>query len=125
MFIISGQLLHVPTTVSPTTALMPEGPTPALMAAPRPSGDPGAPAGVPRRTESAAMDQLRPLTGTSPLLPALMEANPSKNSKIYCNEGRPLKVWDWDCLVEKKMMSSLNKYKESNFVFFRCSQDDC
>ena len=117
MFIISGQLLHVPTTVSPTTALMPEGPTPALMAAPPPLGGLGALAGVPRKTESAAMDQLRPLTGTSPLLPALMEANPSKNSKIYCNEGRPLKVWDWDCLVEKKMRSSLNKYKESNFVF--------
>ena len=99
MFIISGQLLHVPTTVSPTTALMPGDPTPALMAAPRPSGDPGAPAGVPRRTESAAMDQLRPLTGTFPLLPALMEANPSKKSKIHFQEDRPRKVWDTGCFL--------------------------
>merc|ERR1712020_638789 len=86
------QLLHVPTTVSPTTALITEGPTPAQMAAPPPLGGLGAPAVVPRKTESAAMDQFRPLTGTSPLLPALMEANPSKNSKIYCNEGRPLSL---------------------------------
>ena len=106
MFLILGQPLRVLMAASPgTTALMAINPTPALMAAPPPSGDPGAMAGAPRRTESAAMDQLRPLTGTSPLLPALMEANPSKNSNIYCNEGSPLKVWDWDCLVEKKMRS--------------------
>ena len=89
MFLILGQPLHVLMAASPgTTALMAENPTPALMAAPPPSGDLGAMAGVPRRTESAAMDQLRPLTGTSPLLPALMEANPSMNSKIHFKEGR-------------------------------------
>merc|ERR1712137_1367076 len=74
----TSQPLHVLMAASPgTTALMAQSPTPALMAAPPPSGDPGAMAGAPRRTESAAMDQLRPLTVTSPPLPALMEANPS------------------------------------------------
>ena len=99
MLMILGPLLHVPTTASPTTALITGGPTPALMAAPRPLGDLGVQAGVPRRTESAAMDQLRPLTGTSPLLPALTEANPSKKSKIHFQEDRPRKVWDTGCFL--------------------------
>merc|ERR1719312_1517192 len=71
------QLVRALTTASLTTARTSRGLTPALMAAPLPSGGPGATAGVPRRTESAAMDQPRHLTETSPLLPALMEAIPS------------------------------------------------
>merc|ERR1719350_1731927 len=74
---MSGQLVRVLTTASLTTALTPRGRTPALMAAPPPSGGPGGTAGVPRRTESAAIIQLRHSTETSPLLPALMEATPS------------------------------------------------
>merc|ERR1711911_335325 len=45
----TSQPLHVLMAASPgTTALMAQSPTPALMAAPRPSGDLGAMAGVPR-----------------------------------------------------------------------------
>ena len=90
---MSGQLVRALTTASLTTALTPRGRTPALMAAPPPSGGPGVTAGVPRRTESAAMDQLRHSTETSPLLPALMEAIPSKQTfQINYKEGRPLAV---------------------------------
>ena len=85
---MSGQLVRVLTTASLTTALTPRGRTPALMAAPPPSGGPGVTAGVPRRTESAVMDQLRHSTETSPLLPALMEAIPSKKTFHICRQGR-------------------------------------
>merc|ERR1712154_542130 len=67
---------HVQITVSLITALMMGGLTPVLMAAPPVLADLEA-RDVPRRRESAAMDQLRHLMGTSPLHPALMEANPS------------------------------------------------
>merc|ERR1711971_1089098 len=73
------------TTASLTTALMTRGPTLALMAAPPALAGPEA-RGVPRRRESAAMDQLRHLTGTSPLPPALMEASPSAPRMIARNK---------------------------------------
>ena len=73
----SGPPSRVLITASLTTALMTGGLTPALMAAPPALADPEA-RDVPRRRESAAMDQLRHLTGTSPLHPALMEASPGK-----------------------------------------------
>ena len=76
-----GPPSRVLTTASLTTALMMRGQTPALMAAPPALADPEA-RGVPRRRESAAMDQLRPLTGTSPLPPARMAASPSRITSI-------------------------------------------
>merc|ERR1719341_1648856 len=75
---------RVLTTASLTTALMTRGPTPVRMAAPPALADPEA-RGVPRRRESAAMDQLRHLTGTSPLPPARMEASPSAPRMIARN----------------------------------------
>merc|ERR1719384_2308352 len=63
-------------TASLITALITRGLTPALMAAP-PALAALEARDVPRGRESAAMDQLRHLMGTSPLHPALMEANPS------------------------------------------------
>ena len=79
----SGPQSHVLTTVSLTTALMMGDLTPALMAAP-PALAALEARDVPRRRESAAMDQLRHLTGTSPLHPALMAANPSKMTFFFC-----------------------------------------
>merc|ERR1719154_313555 len=76
---------RVLTTASLTTALMARGRTPALMAAPPALADPEA-RGVPRRRGSAAMDQLRHLTGTSPLPPARMEASPSAPRMIARNK---------------------------------------
>ena len=76
-----GPPSRVLTTASLTTALMARGQTPALMAAPPALADPEA-RGVPRRRESAAMDQLRHLTGTSPLPPARMAASPSRITSI-------------------------------------------
>merc|ERR1719264_2431494 len=75
---------RVLTTASLTTVLMTRGQTPALTAAPPALADPEA-RGVPRRRESAAMDQLRHLTWTSPLPPALMEASPSAPRTIARN----------------------------------------
>merc|ERR1739838_518300 len=75
---------RVLTTASLTTALITRGQTPARMAAPPALADPEA-RGVPRRRGSAAMDQLRHLTGTSPHPPVRMEASPSAPRMIAQN----------------------------------------
>merc|ERR1711862_64329 len=78
-------------TVSLITVLMTGGLTPALMAAPPALADLEA-RDVPRRRESAVMDQLRHLTGTSPLHPALMEASPGALRMIAQNKFKNIQL---------------------------------
>merc|ERR1711862_385338 len=78
-------------TVSLITVLMTGGLTPALMAAPPALADLEA-RDVPRRRESAVMDQLRHLTGTSPLHPALMEASPGALRMIAQNKFKSIQL---------------------------------